>query len=217
MSREIKRKINSIKKKREEALRKRVEATLERFGFTLLTDEEIEQNDRSFNLMWERMSLAEREDYMEYVWPSVTDKLMVAKDILLYPLYSSLIEDKILPVAVQYHKSQDDFDLMWRLKTLWMWCKDPIVYREWMEAFGNDKFDRMPDHLVEWFKGLAVEWDKLVDAAREARIQKIRDEVTFLESEIANTKWQSEPDYIRDCQKDMGDMVGLLRGIEVLG
>jgi hypothetical protein len=217
LSREIKRKINSIKKKREEALRKRVEATLDRFGFTLLTDEEVKQNDRSFNLMWERMTLAEREDYMEYVWPSVTDKLMVAKDILIYPLYSSLIEDKILPVAVQYHKSQDDFDLMWRLKTLWMWCKDPIVYREWMEAFGNDKFDRMPDHLVTWWKGLKGEWDKLVEGSREARLQKLRNEITYFEGELADPANQSEPDYLRDCRKDMSDIQGFLNGIGELG
>ena len=66
MSREIKRKINSIKKKREDALEKRVEATLDRFGFALLTDEDLKQADRSFNLMWERMTLAEREDFLNY-------------------------------------------------------------------------------------------------------------------------------------------------------
>jgi hypothetical protein len=217
LSREIKRKINSIKKKREDALEKRVRATLDRFGFTLLTDEEIESNDRSFNLMWERMTLAEREDYMEYVWPSVMEKLLVAKDLLIYPLYQSLIEDKILPVAVQYHKSQDDFNLMWRLKTLWMWCKDHIVYREWMEAFGNDKFDRMPDHLVTWWKGFKGEWDKLVEGSREARLQKLRDEITYFEGELADPTNQSEPDYLRDCRKDIANIEGFLKEIEELG
>ena len=151
------------------------------------------------------------------MWPNVMEKLLVAKDLLIYPLFKACVEDQILPVAVQYRKSQDCFDLMWRLQSLWLWCSDPVIYREWHEAFGNDAFEVMPDHLVEWYKGLKVEWDKLVEVSREARIQKIRDEVNFLENEIADPKWQSEPDYIRDCQKDMGDMMGLLREIEVLG
>jgi len=86
-----------------------------------------------------------------------------------------------------------------------------------MEAFGNDKFDRMPDHLVTWWKGLKGEWDKLVEGSREARLQKLRDEVTSLEGELADPANKSEPDYISDCEVDIKDIQDLLKEIEVLG
>ena len=87
MSREIKRKINSIKKKREDALRKRVEVIVERFGYQLQTDEEVEQDDRAYQHMIDGMTPTEKEDYLEFMWPNVMEKLLVAKDLLIYPLF----------------------------------------------------------------------------------------------------------------------------------
>ena len=67
MSREIRNKINRVKREKDEKLRERVAATLERFGLRLLSDEEVEQESRIYDDMWRNMTRLEREDFEFYV------------------------------------------------------------------------------------------------------------------------------------------------------
>ena len=75
----------------------------------------------------------------------------------------------------------------------------------------------MPSHIVTRYKELDVEWNQMVDKTRETRVQKLRDEITFLEGEIANPANMSESEYLQDCICDIKDIQKTLREIELLG
>ena len=75
--------------------------------------------------------------------------------------------------------------------------------------YGNTQYDI--------YKNLQkAEWDTLVEENRDARVQKLRDEVTSLKAEIADPANKSELDYIHDCETDIKGIQDLLKEIKIL-